>query len=256
MRVYLKLFFLAVCLLGGNVVLATPEADAAYAARRFFKPAQLKVVEEKIKDALVTAYYRPLSELGIDLIDRERFFDLIPDDDVAHYIDRILELSAEKYLSIYTPEKLASVANRLRTDSELTTKDVLNEPMQQKYLIALEEARKQATTSGSEPSELVLQLKAFTATYGDERFKGFNNIVVAYLASLNAPFMAPVRLSQDALNAIEGLEPDLDHPTILLVLREDGIFRFVNPVQQQTLIRQLEPKKSVGGITFQKPPKK
>ncbi|MEP3638725.1 MAG: hypothetical protein ABJN14_15850 [Paracoccaceae bacterium] len=251
----MKLFFLAVCLLGGNVVLATPEADAAYAAQRYFEPAELEALEEQIKDALVTVYYRPLSELGIDLIDRERFIDLIPDDDVAHYIDRILARTAEKYLSVYTPEKLAALAGLLRTDSELRTMDVLSDTMRERYLIALEEARKQTTSSGSENQlvleleEKMVQLESFAATYGDEGLTG-------PFALFRAPSMVPLLLFGNTLHTIKHLEPDLDNPAILAVLREDGIFRFVNPVQQQTLLRQLEPSKNVGGIRFQKPPQK
>ena len=254
MRVCLKLFFLTVCLLSGNVVLATPEADAAYIARRNLEPATLKSFEKQLKGAFVSVYYRPLSELGIDLIDRERFIGLIPDDDVAPYIDRVLSQTAKKYLSIYTPEQLASLASLLRTDSELTTKEVFDADIRQKYLIALEEARKQATPSGSENQmvveleEMTVQLEAFVATFNDESIEAF--------AQDMASSIAPLFLFLRASHAIARLERDLDNPVTLSVLREDGILRFANPVQQQTLLRHLMPSKSVGGIRFQKPPKK
>ncbi|MEL6661165.1 MAG: hypothetical protein AAFR36_32260 [Bacteroidota bacterium] len=254
MRACFNLFFLAVCLLGGNAVSATPKTDAAYIVRRNLEPEVMETFERQLKNAFVSVYFKPLSKLGIDIIDWKRFSDLIPDDDVAPYIDRILSQTTTKYLSIYTPEQLTSLANLLRSDPNLSTSDIFDANFRQRYLNALEDARKQVTPSGSDDQrvigleETIVQLKAFTDTFDGEGAEEF--------AQAMASSVAPVILLLGASREIALLEREIENPVILSVLREEGILRFANPVQQQTLLRQLTNPKDESGIRFQKPPKK
>jgi len=54
------------------------------------------------------------------------------------------------------------------------------------------------------------------------------------------------------------LERDLDNPVVLAALRTDGVLKFANPVQRQTLLRQLstpnDSRDGAGTARFVKPP--
>ncbi|KJZ19916.1 hypothetical protein [Loktanella sp. S4079] len=248
-----KTLSLVTFMLSGQAILATPLSDARYIAQRDLDHAALSTMQRLLKGQFVNVYLRPFSGLGIEVIDEDRFIDLIPDEDVAPFLDHYLAQSAENYLSIYTPEQLASMATLLRTNDDASMEEILSEEYRRELEIAVEKARTTAQPSGSDDplvlglEEMIVQLEAINVMLDGD---GAEAIAQHFTASI-APLFMLMRYSRE----ISQLERDFDNPVTIAVLNEHGILRFANPVQRQTLLRQLSASKDTGGIQFITPPR-
>ncbi len=247
-----KIFLSTMLLLNGQSALATPQADASYIVQRNMDPDTLEFVRRHLKSAFVSVYHRPLSELGIEIADIDRFIELIPEDDIAPFVDHFLSQTAERYLLIYTPEQLSSIAALLRADESATMEEILSEEYRQRYADALGKARAQAVPSGSDDptviaaEELIVQLEAVNAIFEDGGAEAF--------AKNMAASIAPLFILVGYGHQIGQLQRELDNPVTLSLLETDGVLLFANPVQRQALLRQLSAPESTGGIRFLKPP--
>lgn len=253
MRSLLKPLLLAALFLCAQGALATPQADANYIAQRSLNPTALKDLKRVLKEPFVAVYFRPLSELGIEIADMDRFVDLIPDEDIALVLERYMSRTAQKYLSTYTPEQLAALAALLRADPDTSMLEILSEVYQRKLTAALEQARTEAKPSGlddprvKELEELSVQLNAFNALLDDD--------VTFFLAPDTAASSIAALLSLGGYKRdVAQLHRKLNNPVTMTAIREDGILKFANPVQRQTLLRQFSVSDNTGGARFVKPP--
>ncbi len=244
-----KSLLMLVLLSNGPAALATPREDATYIVQRKLDPESSYSIRRFLKDQFVGVYYAPLSGLGIELIDKEAFTNLIPDEDIAPFVERLSSQSVETYLSINTPEKLAALVALLRADEGATLEEVISRYDQQRYEAVLSQLRTQATPSDSDDptviamEEVTLQLEAFGSFLDEEP-------LLRDMSASVSPFFALLGFRQE----IAELERDFDNPVTLAAIRADGVLRFANPVQRTTLLRQLSPRESTGGIRFVKPP--
>ena len=247
-----KLLLLTSLWLSGQVALATPQADASFIAQRSQDPAWLNSVQKSLKSAFVTVYFRPISGQGIKIANSEKFIELIPDEDIAPYLDRLISRTAEIYLSVYTPEQLASIATVLRADEDATVEEIFSEEYQQRYAAALEQARSNAHSSGSDDplviglEELTVQLNAVSAMLKGGGAERLGQDMALGIGSL----FTVMGYSRE----ITKIEREPNNPVTIAAIKADGVLRFANPVQRQTLLRQLSASKNTGGIRFIKPP--
>jgi len=249
-----KTFLLTTLLLSGPVALATPDADARYIAQRNLGSAKLNAVQRVIKESFVEVYFRPIKklELGIKIIDKERFIDLIPDEDVAPFLDQYLAQSTESYLKLYTAEQLSSIATLLRADENASMEEILSEQYRAKQTIALEQAHARAQASGSDNvlvtglEEIIEQLDAIDTLFDSDSGEG--------LAQVLAEGVAPIFTLIGYHTQILAIQRKADNPVTIAALKADGVLRFANPVQRQTALRQLSAVENAGGIRFIKPP--
>ncbi len=252
MKIFLKILFMIAILCNAQVTLATPQSDANYIVQRIYDPDALKPVQRQIRESFVAAYFRPLSEFGIEIRDHDRFIDMIPDEDVDPLIDRFLSQSVESYLLIYEPEKLALMAAILRANEDASPEEIFSEEYKRKSLIALEQARARAEPSGLDDplvialEELVVSLDALTTMFEGD---GAEELAQHFAAGFAHVFTL-IGYDQE----IQRLHRDLDNPFTIKVLEADGVLEFANPVQRQSLLRQLSDPEDTGGIQFIKPP--
>lgn len=252
MSTLFKLLLLTTLLISGQATSATPQADASFIVQRNSNPAWMKIVHRKLKEAFVTVYFKPISELGVEIAEIEQFIELIPNEDIAPYVDRLTSKTVEIYLSVYTPEQLASIAAVLRADENATMEEILSEEYQRRHAVALEQARTNAQPSGSdEPllvglEELTVQLNAVAATLEGDGGEAIVQSMALGIGSL-ITLMGYTR-------EITQIEQNPDNPVTIAALRADGVLRFANPVQRQTLLRQFSDSERTGGIQFIKPP--
>lgn len=244
---------LIVCLpLNGQMAFATPQDDARFIVERGQTTAQTQTFEDYLRKAFVTVYARPLSEFGIEIADTDQFMALIPDTDIAPYVERMTAEYIETYLSVYTPEQLAVIATLLRTDENATLKSIIEQENRQRYAAALAQAHADFPQSGStDPlvigiEEMTLQLDVFNTLFDDD---GAEQLAQGIGRGMSILFTL-MRYDRE----IKSLQPARDHPVTIAALKANGVLAFSNPVQRQTLLRQLAPPTTTGGIQFIKPP--
>ena len=247
-----RTILLATLLFGGHASFATPQSDARYIAERDADPASLRASRQFLKQAFVSVYLRPLAGFGTKLADETRARNLIPEEDIAPYLDLLLSRTVEAYLSAYTPEQLASMAALLRADEDATVQDILSAEYRRKYMSALADARAQAEPSGSNDpvivglEEIVLKVEAFNAAFDDNA----GEALAQDLFTATVPFLAIVQYGHE----IDAIKRELDNPVTIALIQADGIITFANPVQRQTLLRQLVDSEETAGIRFITPP--
>jgi hypothetical protein len=217
----------------GHAAFATPESDARFIAQRQLGPEGLEACRGIFKETFAHVYFEPLAGLGIELIDQDRFAALVPDEDVAPFIDLLIAYAAENYLSDFSPAKLEAVATLLRADADVTVKEVLSRNYLEQQITALEQVQAE--------EEFVAQLSAASmlmASIGEDPFQqaGLGIRVMGALGSY--------------AREIDQLEREIDNPVVIDGLKADGILEFANPVQRQDLLRQLTRSESTGGIQF------
>lgn len=248
---FLKALFLTMLLLSGQATLASPRADANYIAQRDLDQDSLKFVRYFLKRAFAGVYTRPFAELGIEVIDEDQIIELIPDEDIAPYIDRLLIQKTELYISIFTPEQLAFLAENLRKDKTASLQELLSEEYRQELAAAREEARVTAPSSGPVDlhvqalEEWIAQVDAMTEVLSDNTdLIGMSVAVsIAHIIQLNAYG-----------HEIARLQRELDNPVAIAALKKHGVLRFANPVQRQALLRQLSAFEEKSGVRFSRPP--
>lgn len=252
MRFLLKTLLLLSFALSGQTTLASPRDDARLIVQRSVNPEFIDFVEQKLKRQFVDVYFKPISGQGISINDIERFTDLIPDEDITPFVDRMLSQTVENLLSTYTPKQLASIATIMREDKDVTLNDILSEQYQQKYILALEQSRSTIERSGSDDpivvglEELIIQLDAMTESLNDDSGKALAQEFAIGVGQI----FALVRFNQE----IARIERELDNPVTVAALKADGILKFANPVQKQTILRKLSASESSGSIRFLRPP--
>ncbi len=249
MNRHFKSLLMIVLLLGCQAALATPREDATYIVERNLGPEAMDHIRGMLKDQFVEVYFVPLSGRGIEIADRDAFAELIPDEDIAPFLERFLSQSVETYLSIYTPEKLTALAALLHADEGATLEEVITRYDQQRYEAAFARLRTQATPTGADDpnanamKEVTVRLEAIGVLLDEEPL----------LHDIPASF-GPIFTLLGFRHEIAELERDFDNPVTLAAIQTDGVLRFANPVQRETLLRQLSPPKNTGGIRFIKPP--
>lgn len=252
MRFLLKTLLLLSFALSGQAGLASSRDDARLIVQRGVNPEFLDFIEHKLKGQFVGVYFKPLSGQGISISDVERFTDLIPDEDVTPFVDRMLSQTVENLLSTYTPGQLALIATIMRDDKDATLQDILSEQYRQKYILTLEQSRATADRSGSDDpivvglEELIVQLDAMTELLNGDSGKA----LVQEFAIGVGQIVTLFSFNQE----IARIERELDNPVAVAALKADGILKFANPVQKQTILRELSASESTGGIRFLKPP--
>ncbi|MDF1668596.1 MAG: hypothetical protein P1U83_03195 [Roseovarius sp.] len=252
MNTLFKVLFLTLLLLSGQGTLATPQGDANFIVQRNFDAAWMKIVHRKLKEAFVVVYFRPIAGLGVKIADEDKFIDIIPDEAIAPYVDRLMSKTAERYLSVYTPEQLASVVAVMRADTDATMEKILSEDYQRLHAAALEQARTNAQRSGSddplviELEELTVQLNAFVTMLDGDGGEAIGQSIALGLD--------PLFLLMGYTREITQIEQKPDNPITIAALRADGILSFANFVQRQTLLQQFSTSDRTGGILFAKPP--
>ena len=249
MRNHFKALLCAAFLCAGQTALATPQSDAKLIAQR---STDWSSIAQDLKKAFVQVYFRPISKQGVEIADEDKFAALIPDDDIAPYIRKLAEKGVENYLKLHSPERLAMIAAILRADEEATVKDILDEENQQRSLAALEKARAEAVPSGAddpltlEIEEITVRLKAF---YEMLEGKGSEQMLQDLAFAL--------RFATDIISyamEIQQREVRANNPVTIAAIKTNGVLSFANPVQRQTLLRQLSGPKREFGIQFKKPP--
>ena len=253
MTKFFKALFLAILLLSGQAALASPRDDANYIAQRDMNQDNLKFVRRFLKSAFAAVYTKPFAELGIEVIDEDKVIELVPDGDIAPYIDRLLLQKTEYYMSIFTPEQLALLAEKLRVNKDASLQELLSEKYRQELETSLEQARGTAPSSGSaDPNDLALQegiaqirAKAEVLADNAELIGKSIGISIAPLLQLNA-----------FGHEIARLHSELDNPVAIAALKMNGVLRFANPAQRQALLRQLSAPEETSGVRFLKPPPK
>ncbi len=253
-----KILLAIALLLGGQTALASPRDDALYIAQRSITPEQQAALEGFLKIAFVDAYYRPLAGRGIEIADQERFMELIPDEDIAPYMERLFSQSVENFLAIYDAEQLAAMAGLLRSFEDVPANEVLSRDFQDRLQAAMETRTPTPPISETDApidiaaKELIAQLDAFVTfmdVYGAERF-------AQDLSAGLGSFFALIAYGHE----IAELRPAPDNPVTLSAIQADGILQFANRVQQQTLLAELQSiddtdvTNNTGGIRFIKPP--
>ncbi|WP_170775280.1 hypothetical protein [Ruegeria lacuscaerulensis] len=251
MQFVLKIILLLSFTLGWQACLASPKEDARLVARRSIDPEILSSVEALLKKQFVDVYFKPLSQRGIKINDIERFADLIPDEDVAPFLDRMMSQTVENYLTLYTPEQLSLIATIMRNDDEATLEEIRSEQYRQQYILALEQSRSTAKKSGSDDpltiglEELVVQLDTVAKLLEGEFA---TNFAQDFASGIGFVFIL-VRFNQE----IARIEREFDNPVTIAALNGNGILKFANPVQKQTLLRELSASEDTGGVRFIRP---
>lgn len=231
---------------------ATPQADARFIAQRELDAYYRSPVEDSLRTHLVAIYFKPISELGIVIEDEEAFRGLIPSEDLAPFIEDLEMRLSSAYLSLLSPEMIATIAAILRADEQATLAKIFADAGERNYAAALEQARAEQSESQSDDpdiarlEELVVQTKAFSAMMKDVG----DDSVAKYLAFSLTPVGALDRYHR----SISKIEKPLQNPVTLAAIRADGILKFANPVQRQNLIRQLSTNEETSGIRFIGPP--
>lgn len=252
MRVVVRALLLTTLLLSGHDTLATPRSDASYIAQRNLDAEAVGALRRYLKRSFVPVYFRPISGLGIKIVDHDGFADLIPDKDVEPFIHRFTSELRDNYISIYTPKQLVSLAALLRADEDASVQEIFSKEYRRKQAAALEQARARAKSSGSdEPlvlalEEFMVQLDAFISSFGENGAEEFAQDI--------ALSIAPIFILARYGHEIARLERGLDNPVIIAVLKADGVLKFANPVQRQTLLRKLSTSEKADGIRFSRPP--
>ena len=165
---------------------------------------------------------------------------------VAPVLDRYMSRTAQEYLSTYAPEQLAALAALLRADPDTSMLEILSEVYQRKLTAELEQARTEENPSGLddprviELEELSVRLNAFNALFDDD--------VTFFLAPDTAASSIAALLFFGVFgHEIAQLRRELNNPVTMAAIEEDGILRFANPVQRQTLLRQFSVSEDIGG---------
>jgi hypothetical protein len=244
---YLRILCSVLTLTCGHAAFATPESDARFIAQRQFGPDELDGVRRLVRSVFINIYFEPISGLSIELIDRDRFAALIPDEDVAPFVDRFLGYAFEAYLSVYSPEQLEAIATLLRANDDMTLEDVFSQNFLEQHIAALEQSRAIIPLSGSDDpqvnaeDEFAVQLIAATML-----LEAVVEDLVQQIA-LGARFLGVFMGFSSEINQFER---EIDSPVVIDALKADGILEFANPVQRQDLLRQLTRSESTGGIQF------
>ncbi|MCG3268898.1 hypothetical protein [Yoonia sp. I 8.24] len=231
----------------GHAAFATPESDARFIAQRQLGPEGLDSFRGRLNESFADVYFEPLAGLGIELIDQDRFAALVPDEDVAPFVDRFLGYTAESYLSVYSPAQLEAIATLLRADDDMTVEDVFSQNYLKQHIAALELARASIPLSGSDDpqvkvgEEFAVQLSAATMLL---------EVAVEDLVQQVALGAGFIGIFIGYANEIDQLEREIDNPVTIGALKADAILEFANPVQRQDLLRQLTRSESTGGIQF------
>lgn len=252
MRNLFKAIFLISLLLSGQATLATPTADASFIIQRGLDPVWQESFHRQLKEAFVTAYFKPVSGNGIEIANMDMFVDLIPDEDIAPFTARLISANVEIYLSIYTPDQLAMIASVLRSDIDATVEEIFSKKYQQEYAVALEQARTNAQLLGSDDSlvveleEITKQIDALLAMAEDRGPEAMRHILKLGLTQV----FAIVGFSRQ----IKLIEKEPDNPVTIAAIETNGVLNFANPVQRTTLLSQLSTSKNTGGIHFIRPP--
>jgi hypothetical protein len=214
-------------------------------------PDKLKFVRHFLKRAFAGVYTRPFVELGIEIIDGDQVIELVPDEDVAPYIDRFLSQRTRFYTSIFTPEQLAFLAESLRKDKDISLQELLSDKYRKELAAALEKARAARSSSGSaDPTvqaleEWLAQLDATTKVLADNAESIGKSIALS---------IAPLLQLNAYGHEIARLHRELDNPVAIAALKKDGVLKFANPVQRQALLRQLVAPEEKSGVRFLRPP--
>ncbi|MEX3015337.1 hypothetical protein [Gymnodinialimonas hymeniacidonis] len=251
MRKSARVFVSALVLFSGQVALANPQADAILIAQRAQTPDWLETVQQTLGDALVDAYFAPIAGNGIEIADRDRFRALIPEEIVARYVEFLEQRSVDTALEVYTPEQLATIAAVLRADPDATPAEIFAEDYQQRHEAALIEARSNAVASGSddplvlELEEVAVRMNALSAMLEDGGGEALGQDLAFGIASLFSMAAVANQLAQSEVEA--------DNPVTFAAINERGVLRFANPTHRQTLLRQIAPSTSGGGIQFVRP---
>ncbi len=246
------LFTLLFC---GQASLATPREDALFIVQRSSSPAWDDRVDLMLREAFVATYFRPISGQSVEIADFDRFIELIPDQDIAPYVERMNSEMVEVVLSIYRPDQLVRYAAALRADENATLQDIFEAETQRRSAAELERARLNRQRSGSDDpnvialEELVVELDATTALLQGET--GEN------LAQSMAGSMKTLSMLMGFTREIRQIEQPPNNPVTIAALKADGILSFANPVQRQSLLRQFSTSENSGGsssILFVRPP--
>ncbi|MEP6021472.1 MAG: hypothetical protein ABJ251_23615 [Paracoccaceae bacterium] len=129
-----KSLLLVVFFLNGHIAFATPQADAALIVERTFDQEWSDNAKRAVSSSFVHVYSQPLLELGgISIADSEKFAALIPDEDIAPYINKLKMKQIDALVSIYSPEELAQIAQILRLDENATFTDIFSEDLKQRH---------------------------------------------------------------------------------------------------------------------------
>jgi hypothetical protein len=246
MRVF-RTVLLASFLVTGHAALASPRDDAVYIVQRDLTPEWLDRVRSTIGRAFVFVYSKPLLRLNIEVADEDQFLELIPDEDIAPFVERYRVGLVEAYLSVYTPEQLAVVAEFLRADEGAKAEDLFSEVYLQKHIDALQHARANAQTLSSDDPQ-VKELEEFIA-HQNASMASLEDSIDEIAQDTTVAFATLFTLMGYVME-INELEREFDHPVTVAALKTDGVFNYSNPVQRQTLIRELSSFESTSGIQF------
>ena len=138
----------------------------------------------------------------------------------------------------------------MRTNEDATTDEVFNGELERKALIALEQARSTAQSSGSDDpivialEELIVQINGL-ALFAEDSAERIGQEIGITVGSL----FRVVAYGQE----IAQIEFEANNPVTIAAIKTDGVLRFANPVQRQNLLRQLSPSEPSGGIQFVRP---
>lgn len=252
MTFHLKPFILLSFLVFGQATLASPHDDARLIVQRSSNPESLEFFQRSLRKQFVDVYFHPIAGQGVRIADEERFMDLIPDEDVSPFIDRLLSETVENFVSTFSAEQLAAIAAVMRLDENATLQEILSEQYRQEYVAALSEARSGATPSGSDDplvvglEEVIIRLDAMTRALDANAGKA----LVQHMTMGVGFISALLKYNQE----ITQMNRELDNPVISAALKADGILSFSNPVQRQILLRERSVSEGKSGARFLKPP--
>lgn len=252
MTILLRSLLLTFLLFIGSTAVATPQADANLIALRNLNPALVEDLQQRLKKWFVDVYFKPISGQGIEIADLDGFIDLIPDEDIAPYVDRLVENHAETLLSALPHDQLATIAAIMRTDQDATMQDIRSEQYLNEYIAALEQARsnteplKLNSLAEKEVEALILQMDVVATLLG-----GKTGDALVQDLSIGLGY---VSMLLEVGHEIEQIEHVADNPVTIAAVKADGVLKFPNPVQRQILLRRLSGSNNADGIKFLKPP--
>lgn len=228
---------------------ASPKADARFVAEREFALTWQAAAEQSLKTAFVEVYFKPLEGRGIEIADADAFRALIPDEDVAPYHQVLVEDTTAMLLDVLEPAQLRDLAMILRTNDQLTVTQVFSDEFAQTFNASLAERR--AASQETAPNlvaleDLANQMDAFSATLD----QGGAETIARDMALAAGPLFRLIGLGR----TITQTEVPVTHPVTVAAIETPGVLKFANPVQRQSLLREIKGAQTSTGIRFIKPP--
>lgn len=252
MSAVLKILCLISAMFIGQSALATPRDDAMFIAKRDFGQGANNMGREIFEEAFVDVYYKPIKGLGIEIVDKDKFADLIPDEDVAPYIERLAAKYVDVYLKAFSPEQLELTVAIMRVDKQAMASNILSQNTKHRLVMALEQARANAQPSVSddplvaELEDLVQRLDILASALAENQAE-----LLSQRLALAVSFLF---LIMPLIDEISEIEKKRDNPITIAAIKANGILRFANFTQRQNLLHQLSEPEKTGGIRFIKPP--